>query len=437
MLSGPTGAGFALRSNWQMSESGGEMKFSTDSTIMLESSWGDIPLPNLGDRIHVVCDTTQFDGVGVFDSVRWGGVDVTFSSPTGSYATQLENFTGGQVGLPGVSWGIALGADVGDDAAPLNAAVPYLYATAQSGYSFEYENVSLGTEDSYSATFAFAPGDGTIYASITGLPVIGDFALGISTNGYLPYVPARIPTGAVDPNILGHFYLRGAVSLDDIGAPLDVGGDLVLDLDANDNGVLLGGALSAERITESADVFQGSLSSVTSLLARATTILRDVQIGINTNLDLSFHGLGLSLSRSSLWLTPNEIAFRAATSNPFQGIPYLENVPTPNGIDVQGFHRRGGVWRASFNAEAGIPGVFGGLSAEAGSHLNGIRVSAFVTGSLPMVGGFNIRLTGTVLTNGNFVLTGTTTVDVGPIDGTLLLSLSRINGRMRISWRIL
>jgi hypothetical protein len=430
-LNGPTGAGFALRSDgWQAAVGGSDMKFQTSAAVTLESAWGDIPLPTGGQELIVTATATRVAGVGIFDDVSWAGADITFSSPTGEYATQLGDLTGGSVGLPNMSWGIALGSDVGDDAAPLNPAVPYLFATAGSGYSFGYENVSVSPDYTYRGTFAFAPGDGTIYAGITGLPVIGDFALGVSTNGYLPYVPDRIPVGTTDPNIYGHFYVRGQVSLDDAGVPVAFGGNLLLDLDANDDGKLLGGAWDVDRIAHVVHAFEDNVDNPTKLLGSTLrSTFQDVQIGVNTNLDLSFHGLNMNLSRSSFWMTPNEIAFRAKTSNPFEGIPYLKDVPMPLGLDVQGFLRRNGTWRASFDAQSGIPGFASGLHVEAGSGLNGFRVTALVKVDLGALGQVNVWATGTVFFNGDYRLEGHTRVNLGVSEPTMNLVIGKARGK--------
>jgi hypothetical protein len=430
-FNGPTGAGFALRSDgWESDAGGSQINFKTSAAVTLESAWGDIPLPTGGLALSVNATPTRVAGVGVFDSVSWGGRDVTFSSPTGEYATQLENLTGGDVGLPNMSWGIALGADIDDDAAPLNPAVPYLFATAGSGYSFGYENVSVSPDYTYQGTFAFAPGDGTIYAGITGLPLIGDFAIGVSTNGYLPYTPARIPVGTTDPNIYGHFYVRGQVSLDDAGVPVALGGELLLDLDANDDGTLVGGALNADRVTTLVHSFEDNVGNPTQLLSRTLrSAFQDVQIGVNSDLDLSFHGLNMNLSRSSFWMTPNEVAFRAKTSNPFEGIPYLKDVPMPLGLDVQGFLRRNTTWRVSFDAQSGIPGFASGLHVEAGSGLGGFQVTALVKVDLNVLGKVNVWVTGTIFFNGDYRLEGHTRIDLGMSESTMNVVLGKAHGK--------
>src|SRR5205814_1845879 len=82
--------------------------------------------------------------------------------------------------------------DVGDADAPLNPAVPYLYAHLRNGYSLSYGSASAATPG-IEGTFAMAPGDGTIYAGVKGLPVFGDLAIGVSTEGYLPFTPDKIP----------------------------------------------------------------------------------------------------------------------------------------------------------------------------------------------------------------------------------------------------
>src|SRR5262249_53373176 len=161
------------------------------------------------------------------------------------------------------------------------------------------------------ATFAFAPGEGTLYAGITGLPILGDFALGVSTNGYLPYTPDRIPDGLSDPHIFGHYYVRGQVSLEDAGLPIAISGGMVLDLDANDDGRLLGGNLSKDRIDSGLKNFWSNVSNPQKLMSGALqTVFADTSIGFNGQLDLQFHGFNLNLSKSSFWMTPNVLAFR-------------------------------------------------------------------------------------------------------------------------------
>ena len=63
-------------------------------------------------------------------------------------------------------------------------------------------------------------------------------------------------------------------------------------------------------------------------------------------------------------------------------------------------------------------------------------MTAGVSGSLPGIGGFGMQLGGTVYFNGDYRLGGATRVHVGTIDGTLLLSLARVNGRPSIHWRV-
>ena len=436
-FSGPTGAGFALRADWQAAADSGTIKYTATGPVTLESAWGDITLPTDGGTLGIGATATVVPGVGVFDTITWGGRDVTFSSPTGQYATQLESLTGATVSLPGMSWGLALGKDIDDPSAPLNPAVPYLYATASTGYSFGYDHVSVSPDGSYRGTFAFAPGDGTVYAGITGLPVLGDFGLGVSTNGYLPYAPDQVPDGLSPPTIYGHYYVRGQISLDDAGLPVAVSGNLVLDLDANDNGTLVGGALSKDRIDSALETFWQRIRQPERLLAGVTrTVFADTAVGFNGGLQLQFHGLNLDLSESSFWMTPTTLAFRAATTNPFDGIPYLQDIPNDAGIDIQGFARRSGVWHAHLYSAAGVPGVTSGLVADAGSDVRAVRVTVFAHGTLPMIGSFDMELGGTVYFNGDYNLGGSTHISVGDIDGTLYLSLSSTNGRPSMSWGV-
>jgi hypothetical protein len=337
---------------------------------------------------------------------------VTNSGLTNTFSDKLEGWTGGDVGLPNISWGIALGGDVGDDAAPLNNAVPYLYATASTGYSFGYENVSVSTPNSYSGTFAFSPGDGTIYAGVTGLPIIGDFGIGLSTNGYLPYTPDKIPDGMTDPNIYGHFYLRGAVSLDDAGIPVALNGELVVDLDANDDGNLLGGVFSAKSVKSYINTFEDNLSQPQKLLGPAATALRDMAFGTNMGVDLEFYGISMSVASASLWMKPNEVAFRGGTNDPLAGIPMAGefNQNSPAGIDVQGFVQMtpANTTRWGFGAKAGV-GVAGsgaGFSLYGGSDLGGFLVTGTVRLDLGDLGQVEAKVSGYFGFNGDWALSG-------------------------------
>src|SRR4029453_9758549 len=156
----------------------------------------------------------------------------------------LDQATGGiglDVNLPGFSWGIGLGSDVKnlDGDPPLNDGVPYLYAHLNTGFSLSYSSASVTAPNTYTGTFAFSPADGTVYAAVTGLPVVGDFGIAVSPSGPIPYTPQRVPSNVSDPEIFGHYYVRGAIDLSDAGVPIEVNGNLVLDLDANNDGNLI------------------------------------------------------------------------------------------------------------------------------------------------------------------------------------------------------
>src|SRR5262249_46979992 len=160
-----------------------------------------------------------------------------------------------------------------------------------TGFSFGYKNVSV-SPGQYSGTFAFAPGDGTLYVGITGLPILGDFGLGVSTNGYLPFTPSKMPDGAHDPNIYGQYYVRTQVSLEHAGPAVALTGNMVLDLDANDDGKVLGGSLSKTRIENALSTFGQTVTHPEKLLSGALkTVFGDTAIGFNGALDLTFHGI--------------------------------------------------------------------------------------------------------------------------------------------------
>src|SRR5438270_13662066 len=84
-----------------------------------------------------------------------------------------------------------------------------------------------------------------------GLPVIENIAVGVSPNGYLPFRPNKIPDGRSDPNMLGHIFTSGTVSFEEL--PVAIKGDRLIDFDANDDGVMFGGALAVANVRNALD----------------------------------------------------------------------------------------------------------------------------------------------------------------------------------------
>src|SRR5262249_45659295 len=149
-----------------------------------------------------------------------------------------------------------------------------------------------------------------------------------------------------------------------------------------------------------------------------------------------FHGFNLNLSKSSFWMTPNVLAFRSKSSNPFEGIPYLEDMPNPGGVDIQGYIKTDGSWHASFDVEGGIVGAMSHLHVEAGSQLNGFKVSEDIFLTLPGFGTVDLGVSGTIFENHDYALVATAQVDVFGIDGTLTGDVTCVAGHRHSDWNV-
>lgn len=413
ILNGPSGAGFVLESGWKTDTTG----FATSSPITFQTYYGNVTLPNAGATVRVNT-TGMVGGAGVYSGISWGGVGVTgTTNPLNGLLDTATGDIGLDVNLPGLTWGIGLGTAVKqlDSDAPVNDAVPYLYAHVGGGASISYSGAEVSSPQSFSGTVVFSPWDGTVYVAASGMPVVTDFAVGVSPTGYLPYTPDRTPGGVSGTGIYGHYYARGAIDLGDAGVPVEVRGEVVVDLDANDDGNLIG--MSSGNIGSVVSQFFSGITSATTFRNTATSVMNDIAVGFNGGLSLSVSALSLDLGSASAWYRPGQIAFRAATTNPFDGIPVLEKLGTGGGtFDIQGTvnwnTRPGSTAPVSwwFRADTASSN-FGGLSAgnlylEAGSWIlggGGLRAGATVSG---LMGAGSISVTGTIGFDGSFSLAG-------------------------------
>jgi hypothetical protein len=421
VFAGPTGAGFALRSNWTGSTAAG--RFSTNAAVVLETNAGDLTVVPASSVATTVDVGNAQHGAAEFRTIRWGvlpGSGGIQGNPLNGYIDQAANAAGLDVNLPGANWGIGLGNQVRvlDSSAPVNNAVPYLFARMSSGYEVSYGDVKVTTPQSFSGTFVIAPGDGTTYAAVTGLPVVGDLAIAVSPSGYLPYTPKTRPDGAADPEILGHFYSRGQLSLSKARIPAAVRGELVLDLDANDDGKLVG--LNSTNI---ADGITGVINGLKTdprgtLMNTASALVRDIAVGFNGGLDLELESITMALGEASAWYKPGEIAFRANITNPFRNEPILKDLWSGARFDVQGrMDFRAGKRDWNFKATVASGRVFGfgtaGGSLEAGNTVlggGGIRAAVSLSGAAGLSGvasaAGTVAFHGEIKFNGDFRLSG-------------------------------
>ncbi len=389
-LTGPSGAGFALKSQWQTASVGSAVEFRTTSPVTLETAWGDVPLPAVGVAFSVRGAGTTFQDVGQAPDFLLGGVPLTSSGLTGlmfgglgaDLTANFEAATGADLALPGVSWGAGLGTTVAgmDDDAPVNPAVPYLFANAPTGLALKYDAIEAEAPGNLAATVLFAPGDGTIYAGLSGVPVVSDVGVGVSPEGYLPYAPDAATDLAAAPEVLGHLYLRGAVDV----KSLTLTGEVVVDLDKNDDGRLLNGLVNNFRDATSAGLdraFQG-VKGLANNVANPAAVLGDVAFGVNVGAKLGMKGFSVDLSGASVYTAGDGVAFKAGTNaTPFAGVPGLEHLSVAGG-SAEGWFGAGDQWRMRFSFQtAGVAGyTLGSLVVTAGSGNVKARATAAVAG---------------------------------------------------------
>lgn len=453
-LNGPTGHGFEIVGNWQRFDLGGGAElFRGTGDLILRSALGDISFT--APTFLPLEFRTASDGVtfgGEVTDVSWASGDAAqsqtnFAIDTTSPTNPFYALSSTGIGLqtPSVRWGVALGSELGNVRVPLANAVPYLYFTIDTGYSISFGAASGSTSPSVDLTVAFDPADPALFArfGFSG-PVTFGFGVGNSRNGYIPFEPEARPTQPTE-DIYGHLYFQGNVTvpvIDSISLSGNV--NVVYDLDANNDGVLLG--IDPETV-----IFEGLVSEPTE----------DIRVGVNGQVDTSY-GLGpiaslsVRIGQGTLMYSPfggtadnpARVAFRGILApNPFEGT-FLEgfNPLSPQGmIDA--------TVTGDLNGSLFIPREFFGhiFYAQGGSVPGGFEADSvsltvnytddfnssndFVEASV----GFRdlralgrVSLTGKIYFDGDFQLTGATGFDfdagIVDINGGVSITFSRFNG---------
>lgn len=149
----------------------------------------------------------------------------------------------------------------------------YIYVHYRDGLEVGIGNATIKASEGVSATIVLAPQEPLIYVSgAMAAPFfpagIEDAAFGFSPQGRLGFEPAReLREGdrVFEPDIMGHLLIAGAVPL--TPHPITVSGELVVDVDADDDG---------------RTIFEGDG--------------RDFQLGINGGLALGYSKAGFDFS---------------------------------------------------------------------------------------------------------------------------------------------
>jgi len=138
-------------------------------------------------------------------------------------------------------------------------------------------------------------------------------------------------------NLYGHIYLEGGLDISEFvpKIPLEIAGNILLDLDANDDGTVVGG------IGQLADdiLLKGDTSGLKDAFG---SILGDIAVGINGKLNLvaplpgDLLSLSVPLGGGTMLAKNGVIAFSGASSQPFADVPFLKGIEVSNS-KIEGF----------------------------------------------------------------------------------------------------
>ena len=374
-LVGPTGAGFRLRGEWtdtlttlpgnQYSHT---FKTTGSVTVVTGSKLPDftIPVTSLAPLTVTTKPSAlkapigEYDKLSITGGLNFGLPAVANPAEQVDLSKKLDDLGIGS-STAGFRWGLALGSDLTGSGrplsgAPLNAAVPYFYLDAGmsggSAASVSYGSITASVGSGVGASAAFDPADPFFYLKVaTGTPA-GTLAAGYSVQGVIPFTPLK-PVDGVTAGVTGNLYLNASgVALGSL--PASVSGELVLDLDQNNDGKFVGGKLK-DLFTKQAG---GALSAA----------MNDVALGVNGVVELGYTigGVDLSLPAGSATLVyqPGMLALRGGHDNMFAGTPLEKWAPKNQEVEIQGYVMWSGTggpkWNASARIENQVTGALAG-----------------------------------------------------------------------------
>jgi hypothetical protein len=403
---GPTGAGFSIQGNWQVtSTQQGGQSFSVSGKVNLVTGLGNLPITiPAAVPLTIQTGSSFFSGYGQVTKINWNSPPTLSTNDPASPLNFLQTTYGLNLTAPGLSWGLALGSNIpGASSMPINPAVPYLYFTSTTGFSASFGQLSVAPYSGVSMTVVFDPSDPSLYVSCNnpGVP----FQIGVSKNGYIPFTPTQALPG--NPALYGNLISGASVSIDD--PPLTFTGTTVINFDVHHTGSLAG--ITAANV-------QQLLTGNVKLDQFLQTGLSDVGLGIDGTVGVGFDKAGFNFSvntaaASAVYLPgssgqPGVISFKAGSLDPLAGTP-LSFINTGSET-VAGTVDTAGNFNVQLAGSLG--GVLGTLlpnQVTVTLSNSGITLDGF-THDLIGLGGAHVS--GSVNTQGNFTLTGTSQANV-------------------------
>lgn len=138
------------------------------------------------------------------------------------------------------SVGYDLGKNLKDIDAPIKAERKYVFFAFSTGFEAKVGAMTVSTANNQSVTMTLDPSDPSFFlrASLGGLMgPIDEASVGFSIGGHLPFTPTNTwGLNAQTASFDGHLWIGGKVNLNDVKLPIAIGGNTVVDLDANDDG---------------------------------------------------------------------------------------------------------------------------------------------------------------------------------------------------------
>jgi len=325
-VTGPSGYGFELTGTWNVSSEADRGETFTGTNVAMQTAVGAIPLGNV--TLHAGPDSgQQIFGHGPLESGSGGifsATNLLFNNPV---VNEINNLTGfdfnsNLIEDQDFNFGLKLGSDLkANDLknfnAPLNPAVPYLFAT----FNPEPNQVSLGNfsvaPPSKHAQFAFVMDPADPFFWINGEVKGAGGSIGWSSHGLIPFeaTPTDQPTAVSSfEQLYGNIY--GGVKFP-FKKVFELDGEVVLDYDRNYGPGSFGGSptqtLQAQRFV---DLFSGDSGDWQDVL----DVVTNTEIGINGavtfNPEIADTELTLSIPIAKgtlMFVNGNTVAFHGGT----------------------------------------------------------------------------------------------------------------------------
>jgi hypothetical protein len=438
-VAGPAGHGFGIRGNWTQAVSGSGASaastYRTSGTLYLEGTvLGEVPLtPGITQSVTVTTKAGPWGQYfGEFATMS-GTTSLSLADLASSFASKHGfNLDLSAVTLPSVAWGIKLGGDLAgnaDDAPPLNAAIPYLYATLNTEVSVNFGGVKvqLDVKDhpwvggGLGASLIVDPAD-SLYIGVKNQPfggVLQNAAIGVSAHGLIPFTPKDRPDHYGGQQLTGHLYVAGSLDLTDEGIPLILDGALTLNVDANHTGKFLGGAF--DNVSDLIALLRHQpVTGLTDVAHRLDVAFQSLAMGVNGDAKLAFNnetlkkyfGIDLGFSKKVVDFekpiaqgtvildgSAGKLYLAGQVPDPFQGTVldnFLRGQASVDGYLSAKDHQ----FDLKLHGTADVLGSHGQADLRVSN--SGIHADAY----LSFLGAVNVFVVGDVSSNGDVTLTG-------------------------------